>query len=391
MESEAYIQWKRLFDDNVLQSYNNEKKELQNAAMLLTALKTEFQNVSRVLELQFDRLKRQLKDNTELKEQITSPGQPILQSIHNSPKLELKVDLPNNETDHRPVLSDLESPDIFINQSLKPVEQVSPTSVIDLSKSDDDTSIEDSPTLISKRKKDVTKKDKIDCLKKNIFRGIDKENFYIECTPEAKSPKKIGKKRGTVKKPQKSTITQLFNEISTREKSSELTNVVEEPTATNQTFQEWIKDEDGSVMGITKLLSFINKDDTPKSIKNQGNQNDDEMDSTNEVDEFSKAILFEDSPGMDSSPLKKRKISPRAEPVVRGHARKLLNGFSCLQCREFYAGMNLSPTELQKRLDECSKHRYKYQPPEDTYPGIWDLTIPAENINMKMKDENNIN
>ncbi|CAG9830049.1 unnamed protein product [Diabrotica balteata] len=379
MEAEAYIQWKRLFNDNVLHSYNNEKQELQNAAMLLTALKAEFQNISQALEQQFDGLKRQLKDNTELKEQITSPAQPILQTIHNIPKLELQVDLPNNNTDHKSAPSDLKSPDIFINQSPKHVEQVSP--IIDLSKSDDDTCIEDSPTLISKRKKDVTKhkKDKIDCLKKNILRGINKENFFIECTPEAKSPKRIGKKRGNIKKAQ-STLTQLFNDISTKETSNELTNM-EEPTATNQTFQEWIKDEDASEMGITKLLSFINKDDTPKSIKNQENQNDEEMDSTNEVDEFSKAILFEESPGIDSSPRKKPKISPRAEPVVRGHARKLLNGFSCVQCREFYAGMNLSPTELQKRLDECSKHRYKYQPPEDTYPAIWDMTIPDENIN----------
>lgn len=38
---------------------------------------------------------------------------------------------------------------------------------------------------------------------------------------------------------------------------------------------------------------------------------------------------------------------------------------------QFYSNMNLSPEKLQKKMDECSKHRYKYKPPEETLPGIF--------------------
>ncbi|XP_044271266.1 DNA endonuclease RBBP8-like [Tribolium madens] len=62
------------------------------------------------------------------------------------------------------------------------------------------------------------------------------------------------------------------------------------------------------------------------------------------------------------------------EEVVRGKARKKLKGWSCHECRDYYEVLNLPPDELEKRKNECSRHRRKFQRNE-TYEGFWDLTF----------------
>ncbi|XP_044754777.1 uncharacterized protein LOC123313813 [Coccinella septempunctata] len=76
---------------------------------------------------------------------------------------------------------------------------------------------------------------------------------------------------------------------------------------------------------------------------------------------------------------------PKAEPsnpfvykeTVRGNEKKKLKGWSCKDCEHFYKGMNLSDKELEKKMNECSKHKSKFKPDEDTIPGYWDLSIPS--------------
>lgn len=60
---------------------------------------------------------------------------------------------------------------------------------------------------------------------------------------------------------------------------------------------------------------------------------------------------------------------------IRGKERKKLSGWSCKDCEEFYKGLDLSDEELEKRMDECSRHRNNLCPRDETYQGFWDLTF----------------
>lgn len=61
--------------------------------------------------------------------------------------------------------------------------------------------------------------------------------------------------------------------------------------------------------------------------------------------------------------------------VVRGNERKKLLGWSCRECEHYYNGLNLPPDELEKKKNECSRHRHNLKPKEETFDGFWDLTF----------------
>lgn len=371
METEAYRLWTNIFNNNILDSYKTERKELKTTSMLITALKLELRNVYQVLELEIAGLNNRLKYKDDLNEQVS------IESIDQNNSIKLK-----NNSNPRACNFELESPDIFRNETLKT--ECLDISVIDLSVSDEGAEkTENSPTLISKRKKIKTKKKpKSEKIRRNVLNSLDDNSVIVDCTPEVKkisNTRKTGLPKNSSllsKKKNNTTLTQLFPDLYKRDTISEQKSEVH-VTKSNETAKKHSTDHDATEMGITQLLNFINKD-TPNKDDTQKHK-EDEFSSSQEVDEFSKGLLFDNSLDIESSPKKIMKVLPSVEPIVRGHARKLLKGFSCAQCREFYGSMNLIPEELQKKLDECSKHRYKYQPPDDTLPGIWDMSIPEEN------------
>ncbi|XP_057656198.1 uncharacterized protein LOC130893818 [Diorhabda carinulata] len=374
MEIQAHTLWTNLFNNNIFESYKTERKELKITSMLITALQLELRNVYQVLELEISELNNRLKYKDTLKEKVSSS----FIDQKNCPELENYSNSYACRTEIASGRLELESPDIFRNESLKT--ECSDISVIDISVSDEVVEkIDSSPTLISKRKKiKIKKKPKCEIIRKNVLKSLDDNSVIVDCTPEVK---KMSNTRKTAnlkkfKKKNNSTLTQLFTDLYKRdtvcEKKSKIHSI-----KSNETGKKSSIDDDATKIGITQLLNFVNED-TPNKDDTQQHK-EDKISSKLEVDEFSKALLFDNSLETKSSPKEKIKVLATVEPVVRGHARKLLKGFSCAQCRDFYGSMNLSPEELQKKLDECSKHRYKYQPPDDTYPGIWDMSIPDEN------------
>ncbi|XP_011688261.1 PREDICTED: DNA endonuclease RBBP8-like [Wasmannia auropunctata] len=63
------------------------------------------------------------------------------------------------------------------------------------------------------------------------------------------------------------------------------------------------------------------------------------------------------------------------KPASRKTDRAKLNGLDCWECRKYYQNLSLSKKELQKRMNQCSRHRYKYERP-NTPEGFWDPEFP---------------
>ncbi|XP_023030332.2 uncharacterized protein [Leptinotarsa decemlineata] len=399
MNSDAYKEWTDLFDSSVSEVWKSERKELQKSVMLLWTLKKELNNVHKSLEDEVSNLRQQLndKDRLEKKMKLTSAKKKS-PSHEKENRSTSQVETKSNKYSSN--VTELESPDLFKNidpnsHSKSDKHEFSNSMIIDLSLSDDDRrEIDTSPTLISKYRKDLRKsksknsganssnsnnsKD-INLVRKNIFHtpGPDLEMSVIDSTPDLASRKlktdskvsQLLRKKKVKRKGRNLTLTQIFpNSIKFNSNNDKKFDVGED---SDETYFE--NNKSTSRMGITDLLSYINKDE---SSKDNTFSDMDDLDSTQEVDQFSKGALLDESICFEeASPQKKLKLAVLPEPVVRGNARKDLNGFACEKCRNFYGQMNLSPEELQKKMDECSKHRYKYQPPEDTLPGIWDLTL----------------
>ncbi|KAL3267687.1 hypothetical protein HHI36_006821 [Cryptolaemus montrouzieri] len=81
--------------------------------------------------------------------------------------------------------------------------------------------------------------------------------------------------------------------------------------------------------------------------------------------------IFLHTPESQKSPLKPYVY----KETVRGKAKKKLKGWSCKECEQFYNGLNLTEAELEKKMNECSKHKNRFKPNEETMAGFWDLSI----------------
>ncbi|KAL0106095.1 hypothetical protein PUN28_016076 [Cardiocondyla obscurior] len=55
--------------------------------------------------------------------------------------------------------------------------------------------------------------------------------------------------------------------------------------------------------------------------------------------------------------------------------RAKLNGWDCWECKQYYENLSLPEEELQRRKNQCSRHRSKYKRP-DTPEGFWDPEFP---------------
>ncbi|XP_018568346.1 uncharacterized protein LOC108908708 isoform X1 [Anoplophora glabripennis] len=414
MYSEVYKEWIALFNDDFIQIWENERKELQRVSLLSYAFQKELKNLRNNVEVEMINLKQLLKYKDDLEKKTKSLSPQIRKT--KSPNT---VDKENNFENHvglkqatlRKNQTDNESPDLFKDIDLNAHCSTTDLSVIDLSISEDDViNIEGSPTIKKRRKrykvipnppafsiitecqeKPVTPVETIrNSVKTNLFKTpVVKSHLdfsVIEGTPEIITNKSktssrvsdfLSKKKFKNRKSNNSTLTQMFKNSSRRTQNEK----PDDGADSDETFYE--DSTSVSKMGITDLLDYINKSDSNKQeIDKRGNEGEtswqDIDTSSQEIDKFSKGAIFDEKDVQTSS--EKPKVIPvEPEPVVRGNARKQLHGWSCHQCKDFYSQMKLPPEEMQKKMDECSRHRYKYRPPEETIPGFWDLSIPPEN------------
>jgi len=67
------------------------------------------------------------------------------------------------------------------------------------------------------------------------------------------------------------------------------------------------------------------------------------------------------------------KYNIKEEPVRKHNERKLLNGWDCEDCCQFYEANNDNPIEAKTAMNHFSRHRsVKNQQPAPTPPGFWD-------------------
>lgn len=67
-----------------------------------------------------------------------------------------------------------------------------------------------------------------------------------------------------------------------------------------------------------------------------------------------------------------------SSPVRKRNLRKQLEAFDCKDCREFYANANMNEEQLQKALQQCSRHRAKHAPPQNSPETRWKLDIDED-------------
>ena len=92
--------------------------------------------------------------------------------------------------------------------------------------------------------------------------------------------------------------------------------------------------------------------------------------------------LLEDN-SLDEIPSKPSANEPNfkyvGSPVRKRAERKALPAFECHECRNYYAGANLTEEQLQDLLQKCSKHRRRNPPPPDSPKVCWELEIREDN------------
>ncbi|EZA62426.1 uncharacterized protein LOC105275240 isoform X2 [Ooceraea biroi] len=71
----------------------------------------------------------------------------------------------------------------------------------------------------------------------------------------------------------------------------------------------------------------------------------------------------------------KRKDVPQQLNMRCKADRAKLDGWDCWECKQYYENLTLSKEELQKRKNQCSRHRQKYEEPM-TPEGFWDVGFP---------------
>ncbi|CAG9770468.1 unnamed protein product [Ceutorhynchus assimilis] len=191
--------------------------------------------------------------------------------------------------------------------------------------------------------------------------GSDMDFSIVQCTPVPK-PEKKGSfaLRVSKRKPQNSTLTQMF--FPTTRANNLSTSKTMSPS------------QSYSMLGITKMVSYLNKE-TPSANRKQSISliSDDDNSSLNSG-MIQEAHIEEDLNDL----LAKAQSVPdqiEAAPVVRGKARQALPAWCCKDCERFYTRQGLTNDQILALSKKCSKHRGKYRPREDTLPGFWDMNI----------------
>ncbi|KAJ8952123.1 hypothetical protein NQ318_018459 [Aromia moschata] len=296
-------------------------------------LQLNFEDVQANLEVELINLKQQLAHKDKLEEEIKLSPKARKEK---SPKSETENVNPEGRGQRVPsplektvVYSQKESPDLFRNVDLNVQMSLTDTTFIDLSISDEDiTTIDGSPTIKRYKKRHRNK-------------------ISSSIIPEVNSASK---------KPENNPLH------NTKSLQSVKANLFKTPVGMSDDFSiiEGTPESSTHKSIAASRLKGLSEDEFTDC--------DVDVDSSQEVDQFSKGAIFNEA-DISTSNEKPKLIPSEPEPVVRGKARKQLKGWACEACKNFYGQMKLSPEELQKKIDECSRHRYKYRPPEDTLPG----------------------
>ncbi|KAJ8981731.1 hypothetical protein NQ317_008992 [Molorchus minor] len=386
MYPEAYKEWIGIFNDDLLKIWQNERKELQRAGMLLSALQQELRDVQTNLEVEMINLRQKLNYRDSLVEKQRSLSPKSKTGFSKLGEGSSDRNKPTTPPENIIISPEKESPDLFRNLDLNIQHSPVAQTVIDLSLSDDrDTDIESSPTikrrkrhkgrlspLVNSKNTPVNKSHPQKSVKINLFKTPmckpNEDYSVIEGTPELTSQKsgtvnKLGRhistKSGICKK--NNTLTQIFSK--SKKKSRTVDKQVDEDADSDETYFEDTTEK--CKMGITELLGFINRDETGndkgKASTSQGadaeltdlTNCDLEADSSQEVDEFSKAAIFNETDVNTSSEVPK--LRGRASRTRANSERKGQTTTAWL----FYGHMKLSPEELQRKMDECSQHSDK--------------------------------
>ncbi|KAM0734936.1 DNA endonuclease RBBP8 [Formica fusca] len=140
-----------------------------------------------------------------------------------------------------------------------------------------------------------------------------------------------------------------------------------------------IKKEDQSITNKVQNIAeknnaFIYEDESfylPTKVPINKNDTDDfNLDDTENKPPVKKASLTK----FDVLLQRKENVSEQINMRCKADRAKL-NGWDCWECEEYYKNLLLSKDELQKRKNQCSRHRHKYERPS-TPEGFWDPEFP---------------
>ncbi|KAJ3643450.1 hypothetical protein Zmor_026160 [Zophobas morio] len=362
MQSEAYSDWMSLYNDNIQTIWREENTELRKVSMIYYAFEKELSRLKNVLENELSSIKSEFKKREYLEKRRKFSG------LVQSEKFELDAIENVDKENKSPEIVPLEQYDLnkaseefFIESANTAAFLKESSPVPQCSKNVTATSpVLHKNSFNFKKKKSVSPCSDKTTPKMEIFNEdsttskMDDSNI-LECsiinnTPEVTTERKMKRPRfrSKKKKPnlntskQKNTLTQSFLRPKTckREMDSNLPS-----------------------MTITEMINLINDSDHTET--------DAESDATVDLEVPSQSETNLEPP---SSP-EKKKAKFVYEEVVRGKARKKLAGWACRECQEYYEDLNLPPEELQKKKNQCSKHRHRFKPREETYTGFWDLTF----------------
>lgn len=112
------------------------------------------------------------------------------------------------------------------------------------------------------------------------------------------------------------------------------------------------------------------------SMTSQSNEvNQTENVKQKDTENLLKRNLFKDYDTI-AMPKSKSVEYPHKTEVVRKKVERMqLPGWSCAECKEYYSSFDLPPEKLKEKMDQCSKHRNKFEPLDDTPKGFWDVTM----------------
>ncbi|KMQ97876.1 retinoblastoma-binding protein 8 [Lasius niger] len=140
-----------------------------------------------------------------------------------------------------------------------------------------------------------------------------------------------------------------------------------------------IKKEDQSIVNKVQNIAekknvFTYEDESfylpAKLALNKNDTDDFNLDDTENKPPVKKASLAK----FDILSKRKEVVSEQLNMRCKADRAKL-SGWDCWECEEYYKNLSLSKDELQKRKNQCSRHRHKYERP-NTPEGFWDPEFP---------------
>ncbi|KYN22588.1 PREDICTED: uncharacterized protein LOC108759003 [Trachymyrmex cornetzi] len=225
---------------------------------------------------------------------------------------------------------------------------------------------------------------------RHIMKNSPNKNKYLNHRTGPSVPEIINVDFGLCSSP-KHTSTQIDNDKSLTNTTVNTVNTLRDKISTNYLspikmdnktnvqFKKFIKAQKEDLLlkqNLNNMKDFAYEDelfDPPVATKKNDMDNlKDETcsdDSENKPPE-KKALLNK----FNVFPERKADVSEQLNMRCKADREKL-NGLDCWECRKYYQNLSLSKEELKKRLNQCSRHRHKYERP-NTPEGFWDPEFP---------------